>query len=80
MRGKDVFLSNEETKTNAIKRTHNRDLHFMGLKQQNDDASTRHSFEPAIELNMLFDQIVAEIEERQVFLEEIEHLDEPKLK
>ena len=32
------------------------------------------------ELNDLFDQIVAEIDERQKYLESIEHLDEPKLK
>ena len=32
------------------------------------------------ELDDLFDQIVAEIDERQKYLESIEHLDEPKLK
>jgi hypothetical protein len=30
-----------------------------------------------VELNVLFDAIVREIEERQEFLEEIESLDEP---
>lgn len=32
------------------------------------------------ELDELFDQIVGEIDERQQYLESIEHLDEPKLK
>lgn len=32
------------------------------------------------ELDDLFDQVVAEIDERQKYLESIEHLDEPKLK
>ena len=32
------------------------------------------------ELDDLFDQIVKEIDERQKYLESIEHLDEPKLK
>lgn len=32
------------------------------------------------ELDELFDQIVAEIDERQHYLESIEHLDEPKMK
>ncbi len=32
------------------------------------------------ELDELFDQIVGEIDERQKYLESIEHLDEPKLK
>jgi hypothetical protein len=32
------------------------------------------------ELDELFDQIVAEIDERQRYLESIEQLDEPKLK
>ena len=32
------------------------------------------------ELDELFDQIVAEIDERQKYLESIEHLEEPKLK
>lgn len=32
------------------------------------------------ELDDLFDEIVAEIDERQKYLESIQHLDEPKLK
>lgn len=64
MNAKDVFASNEETKSNAIKRTHKKHLHFVGLKNDNDDATTTQSFEPAIELKMLFDQIIGEIEER----------------
>lgn len=40
MGAKDVFASNEETKSNAIKRTHKKHLHFVGLKSDNDDAKT----------------------------------------
>jgi hypothetical protein len=32
------------------------------------------------ELEELFDQVVGEIDERQRYLESIEHLDEPQLK
>ena len=32
------------------------------------------------ELDDIFDQIVAEIDERQKYLESIEHLEEPKMK
>ena len=32
------------------------------------------------QLDDIFDQIVAEIDERQKYLESIEHLEEPKLK
>ena len=77
MNADNVYTSNEETKSNAIKRTHKKYLHFVGLKNENDDAKTTQSFEPSIELNMLFDQIIGEIEERQQFLIEIDILDEP---
>jgi len=38
------------------------------------------SRDPVEELNSIFDQVVQEIEERQQFLESVDHLDEPKLK
>lgn len=80
MNQKDVF-DDKASKANAIRRTHRKDLHFTGMKpEEQSDAATLQSADPIVELNVLFDAIVREIEERQEFLEEIEALDEPQLK
>ncbi|CAK79455.1 unnamed protein product (macronuclear) [Paramecium tetraurelia] len=76
----DAFLKDSETTSNAIKKMHKKDLYFTGLKSDNQSDATTLQGDPQIELEVLFSSIMKEIEERQEFLQEIEHLNEPKLK
>lgn len=81
MKQVNVYGKSEETKSQAIKRTLKKDLFYTGLKPESkDETETRYSVDPKAELNMLFDQILQEIEERQEFLEDVQNLQEPKLK
>jgi hypothetical protein len=64
MKAKDVFSKDEETKTNAIKRMHKKYLHYTGLKPDKDETSSTITGDPQFELNILFDQIMGEIDER----------------
>ncbi|KAM3129771.1 hypothetical protein pb186bvf_018162 [Paramecium bursaria] len=73
-------VNEDDAKTSAIRKTHKKNLHFTGLKQDNQSDVTTLQGDPIIELEILYTQIIKEIEERQEFLDEIQHLDEPKLK
>lgn len=49
-------------------------------KNNTQDLSNQAQKNVKDELNELFDQIVTEIDDRQIYLESISHLEEPKLK
>lgn len=73
-----AFLKDSETTSNAMKRLPRKD--FMYLKPDNQSDTTTLQGDPLIELDVLFQQIAKEIEERQEFLADVQHLNEPKLK
>lgn len=52
--------------------------HYILLQKKSEQPKQAKNIKE--ELDELFDQVVKEIDERQAYLESIEHLDQPKLK
>lgn len=68
----------EEIKRQALQKISKKQLYFL-KKTEKSEAKLEKTDEKQ-ELRQMYDEIIAEMEERQQFLESIAHLDEPALK
>jgi len=74
-------LNEEEIKQRALKKVPQKNLTFINKKpDENQEKKPMTKEEEDAELEALYEQVEKEIEERQQYLEEISHLDEPELK
>ncbi|EAR95587.1 hypothetical protein TTHERM_00079920 (macronuclear) [Tetrahymena thermophila SB210] len=75
-----LVCDEEAIKNQAKKRIGMKNKIFTGEYEDRNDQKTVISDDPVQECNILFDQIMQEIEERQEYLDSIKDLKEPKLK
>jgi len=75
-------ISEEELKQRALKKIPKKLVAYTYEKPKKDEDEKKgmSKSEQQQELEQLYEDVVAEIEERQQYLEEINHLDEPKIK
>jgi len=75
-------ISEEELKQRALKKIPKKLVTYTyeKPKKEEDEKKGMSKSEQQQELEQLYEDVVAEIEERQQYLEEINHLDEPKIK
>jgi len=75
-------ISEEELKQRALKKIPKKLVAYTyeKPKKEEDEKKGMTKSEQQEELEQLYEDVVAEIEERQQYLEEINHLDEPKIK
>jgi hypothetical protein len=80
----EEYIDEEELKKRALKKVPQKDLMFINKEQNKENKENeRKKVEPqdeAEELEILYQEVEREIEDRQQYLEEIAHLDEPKIK